>query len=449
MIFSSVSFLFLFLPIVFGGYLLVPNIKLKNMWLLLASLLFYAWGEPIYIMLMIFSTFINWKFGLVIEKKPTLLKYVVIINLGILFIFKYLNFVTSSLNISGFETNISLPIGISFFTFQAMSYVIDVKRGVVEAQKSYLSLLLYICLFPQLIAGPIIKYHDIATQIMERTINVDKIYTGINRFIIGLSKKMIVSNTLAVYVDTIFSTDVTSLNIVSTWIGAFAYVFQIYFDFSGYSDMAIGLGKMFGFEFKENFNYPLTATSIKDFWNRWHISLSTWFKEYLYIPLGGNRNGKTYRNLMIVFLATGIWHGANWTFVLWGVFNGIFLILERKKFIQIKLRPLQHMYTFLVVTLLFVLFRADNIEYAMGYFKTMFFGFDMTITTCLELITPFTMFIFVVAIIGSTPILKFVQNRLSRPIVNIGGYLNTMVLLFINVLFLASDVYSPFIYFRF
>ncbi|ONI40372.1 hypothetical protein AN639_04995 [Candidatus Epulonipiscium fishelsonii] len=449
MIFSSVSFLFLFLPIVFGGYLLVPNIKLKNMWLLLASLLFYAWGEPIYIMLMIFSTFINWKFGLVIEKKPTLLKYVVIINLGILFIFKYLNFVTSSLNIAGLETNISLPIGISFFTFQAMSYVIDVKRGVVEAQKSYLSLLLYICLFPQLIAGPIIKYHDIATQIMERTINVDKIYTGINRFIIGLSKKMIVSNTLAVYVDTIFSTDVTSLNIVSTWIGAFAYVFQIYFDFSGYSDMAIGLGKMFGFEFKENFNYPLTATSIKDFWNRWHISLSTWFKEYLYIPLGGNRNGKTYRNLMIVFLATGIWHGANWTFVLWGVFNGIFLILERKKFIQIKLRPLQHMYTFLVVTLLFVLFRADNIEYAMGYFKTMFFGFDMTITTCLELITPFTMFIFVVAIIGSTPILKFVQNRLSRPIVNIGGYLNTMVLLFINVLFLASDVYSPFIYFRF
>ncbi len=431
---------------------MLPNIKLKNTWLLLASLFFYAWGEPIYIMLMLLSTFINWRFGLLIEKKPTLLKYVVIINLGILFIFKYLNFVISSLNRLGLElqpTNISLPIGISFFTFQAMSYVIDVKQGISPSQKSYWNLLLYICLFPQLIAGPIIKYHDIATQIMERTITTDKIYSGISRFIIGLSKKMIVSNTLAIYVDTIFSTDIASLNIVSTWIGAFAYVFQIYFDFSGYSDMAIGLGKMFGFEFKENFNYPLVSTSIKDFWSRWHISLSTWFKEYLYIPLGGNRTGKTYRNLIIVFLATGIWHGANWTFVLWGIFNGIFLILERKKFIHIKSRPLQHVYTFLVVTLLFVIFRADNITYAMGYFKTMLLGFDMSRTTGLELITPFTMFIFVVAIIGSTPILKFIQNKLSTTIVNIGGYLNTMFLLLINVLFLASDVYSPFIYFRF
>ncbi|OOB80477.1 MAG: alginate O-acetyltransferase [Epulopiscium sp. Nuni2H_MBin003] len=450
MIFSSITFLFLYLPVTFIVYILLPNLKLKNLFLTIASLLFYAWGEPIYVFLMLISVFFNWKIGLLLEKKPNvkLVILAVILNIGLLFYFKYYSFFIELLNLVPFINlsipQIRLPIGISFFTFQALSYVIDISRGHCMAQKSYFNLLLYISLFPQLIAGPIVKYYDIDKQILNRKLS--NVSEGIQRFIYGLSKKVLIANNMAFIADTIFAIHPSELNIISTWVGAIAYLFQIYFDFSGYSDMAIGLGKMFGFEFRENFNYPLSAISIKDFWRRWHISLSTWFKEYLYIPLGGNRNGarRTYVNQMIVFLATGLWHGANLTFLVWGIFHGIFLILETKNIIpieKIRSKTIKHLYTLLVVTLLFVIFRADNLLYAVEYIKQMFTGFNMN-NLVYQLINPYIILITIIAVCISFK---------SSIITNImkSNYILTMVLLFFSVLSLASNSYNPFIYFRF
>ena len=338
MVFSSMVFLCIFLPVVFLLHLILPGIRAKNWMLLLASLVFYAYGEPVYVLLMIASAFVNYLSALLIEKKPSGKKAVmtinVILNLGVLVLFKYTGFLAGSFN-SIFGTAvpvpaIRLPIGISFFTFQAMSYVIDVYRGVTEPQKNFGKVLLYISFFPQLIAGPIVKYHDIAQEIENRTQTVDGVMNGIRRFIAGLSKKVLISNTVGLVADTLFAADISGLNAAAAWIGAISYMLQIYFDFSGYSDMAIGLGEMFGFHFKENFNYPYISGSIREFWRRWHMSLSGWFQEYLYIPLGGNRKGKvrTVINKFIVFLCTGIWHGANVTFLFWGLYHGCFLMLE-------------------------------------------------------------------------------------------------------------------------
>lgn len=340
MVFSSLTFLCIFLPVVLALYYLLPTLRIRNVLLIAVSLLFYAYGEPVYVLLMIASIIINYIFGRLLgtenkKKRQWILAIAVVINIGLLVVFKYLDMMVQTVNqLCGSEiplVGLALPIGISFFTFQALSYVIDVYRREVEPQKNLWNVMLYISFFPQLIAGPIVKYHDIQEQIDNRNTDVKEIAEGLRRFIIGLSKKVLISNTMAVTADALFAAGAGELNILSAWIAAIAYMLQIYFDSSGYSDMAIGLGHMFGFRFLENFRYPYISANIQEFWRRWHISLSTWFKEYLYIPLGGNRKGKarTCLNKMIVFFSTGLWHGANWTFVLWGLWHGVFLLFEQ------------------------------------------------------------------------------------------------------------------------
>ncbi len=338
MVFSSVVFLFVFLPVTIGVYF-ISNDAFKNIWLLATSLFFYSWGEPKCIILMLLSICINYILGLVINKAKEkkicilILVFTIVVNVGILLYFKYFNFfiyninriLTSKISVR----SIALPIGISFYTFQSMSYVIDVYRNHVRVQKNILKLGLYISFFPQLIAGPIIRYIDIEKYLDKRNIDINKIYNGVKKFAVGFSKKVLIADQLAVLADTVFEQN--GISALIAWVGAIAYSLQIYFDFSGYSDMAVGLGKIFGFEFMNNFNYPYISGSVKEFWRRWHISLSAWFKDYVYIPLGGSRCSKFRAglNLVIVFLLTGFWHGASWNFIIWGLYYAVFLILER------------------------------------------------------------------------------------------------------------------------
>ncbi|MGN1081841.1 MAG: MBOAT family O-acyltransferase, partial [Acutalibacteraceae bacterium] len=459
-----------FLPVVYILYLLVPGLKAKNILLIIASLFFYAWGEGLYVLLMLVSVFVNWLLGIAInkfyDKKKILTSLAVILNIGMLFWFKYsVFFCTSFSKITGVpipEFSVHLPIGISFYTFQILSYVIDVSRNKDTVQKNFFNLLLYISLFPQLIAGPIVKYHDIMAQLSDRKITVDAVSCGIRRFLIGLSKKVILADTLAKSVDTIFALTGSELTFLTAWIGAVFYTLEIYFDFSGYSDMAIGLGKMFGFDFKENFNYPYISKSIKEFWNRWHISLSTWFKEYLYIPLGGNRKGKvrTCINLFIVFLVTGLWHGAQFTFLLWGIYNGILIILERIGVIpvnKIKSNVVKHIYTLLAVVIGFVIFRADSVMQAFEYLKAMFTLSDLAsgFGDALIYLTPFVIFIFAISVAASLPVIPSVKSALGKNgsavcnAVKASGYIASVLLFAVCFLIMASDSYSPFIYFRF
>ncbi len=394
MLFSSMIFLWTFLPIVLYLYyalFLVKKVQLKillqNVLLLLASLVFYAWGEPVYIFLMLITISVNYVAGIWMEKaskhKIWVLTGTIVADLGLLFYFKYFNlFVVTFNKIASAHPlefkEIALPIGISFYTFQAMSYVIDLYRGEIEVQKKWYKLALYISFFPQLIAGPIVKYRDICEQIDKRSCTQDKFVYGIKRFSYGLGKKVILANTFASVVDSILSDNEVLPGTSAVWLAALCYTLQIYFDFSGYSDMAIGLGKMFGFDINENFNYPYVAKSIQEFWRRWHISLSTWFKEYLYIPLGGNRKGKcrTYVNLFIVFFVTGLWHGAAYTFILWGLYHGFFSILERlflgKVLEKNPVKIINHIYTMFVVCIGWVLFRADNLHQAYNLIRRMF-----------------------------------------------------------------------------
>ena len=464
MVFSSMVFLCIFLPVVFLLHLLLPGIRAKNGMLLLASLAFYAYGEPVYVILMIASAFVNYLSALLIGKNPAGKKAVmavnVILNLGVLVLFKYTGFLAESVN-TIFGTaipvpSIRLPIGISFFTFQAMSYVIDVYRGVTGAQKNFGKVLLYISFFPQLIAGPIVKYHDIAQEIENRTQTVDGVTDGIRRFVVGLSKKVLISNTVGLVADTLFAADVSGLNAAAAWIGAVSYMLQIYFDFSGYSDMAIGLGEMFGFHFKENFNYPYISGSIREFWRRWHMSLSGWFQEYLYIPLGGSRKGKirTVINKFIVFLCTGIWHGANVTFLFWGLYHGCFLMLEeivpaiREQGGKVK-SFFQHIYTLLVVLIGFVFFRADSMHQGAAWIKTMFTGFGSNtaaMSLALEQLTPLYLVTAAVGIVACCPVKMLVKKGRAYEAVTAAG---SLALLLLCMLSLASGTYNPFIYFRF
>ncbi len=377
MVFSSIIFLWVLLPCILLLYYVSPK-PFKNGILTVFSLFFYAWGEPRYVVLMIFSVLLNYGFGRLVEKfgkKRWLLALCVALNLLILGYFKYYNFLAEVLNplLRGFDIalpaiQVTLPIGISFYTFQALSYVVDVYRGENQAQKNPLNMMLYISFFPQLIAGPIVKYHDIEEQIENRTVTLEGFSYGVKRFIFGLGKKVILANTFAEVVDAVYAYQAADVSQAMLWLTALLYMLQIYFDFSGYSDMAIGLGKMFGFTFIENFRLPYTATSIQDFWRKWHISLSSWFKEYVYIPLGGNRRGtaRTYVNLWTVFLLTGIWHGAGWTFIFWGIYHGFFNVLERcflgKWLKQEKFRPLAHIYAVFVVLIGWIFFRADTIR---------------------------------------------------------------------------------------
>ncbi len=471
MLFSSMTFVFMFLPIVLLLYLITKK-ELHNPILLAASILFYAWGEPKYLAIMLLTIIINYFGAILIDKnkspqnKKLVLILTIIANLSFLVYFKYFDFLINNFN-HIFHSNIQLlniimPIGISFYTFQALSYVIDVYRGEVKVQKDIYKLALYICLFPQLIAGPIIKYHDIASQIEDREVNFDKVNFGVKRFIIGLSKKMLIANTLGAVADKIFSQNPDSFSHLTAWIGAISYTFQLYFDFSGYSDMAIGLGLIFGFKFMENFNYPYISKSITEFWHRWHISLSTWFKNYVYIPLGGNRKNKltTIRNLGIVFLLTGIWHGANWTFVVWGLWHGMFIIIEKllnikefdKKPHPIKINILRHIYCILAFVVGWVIFRADNLSYAIKYLANMFFvlhsdknNFIYSMSYYVDRIEIIT---FIVAILCSIPLFKnmiYLKHKIVRIVVNIW----LLLLFYLCAATIAANTYNPFIYFRF
>lgn len=390
MLFNSMVFLWIFLPALLVIYFLVKG-KARNYVLLIFSLLFYAWGEPKYIILMLVSILVNYVFGRLIDKtskkgrKRALLILDILFNVGLLGYFKYFNFFTDNINKifgAGMITmeDVVLPIGISFYTFQIMSYVIDLYRGEIKVQKNLPKLALYISFFPQLIAGPIVKYKDIDEALSSRKETLEGFSYGIKRFVYGLAKKVLIADVMARVADAIFVTGDAAAGVTQpiAWLGAICYALQIFFDFSGYSDMAIGLGSMFGFRFMENFNLPYISGSITEFWRRWHISLSTWFKEYVYIPLGGNRKGKarTYINLWVVFLLTGIWHGAAWNFVVWGLFHGFFIFIERLGFKKIldKMKVLNHFYTLLVVLVGWVLFRAEGLRNGLHYLKTMFLG---------------------------------------------------------------------------
>ena len=388
MVFSAPIFIFLFLPIVIF-LIVVAEKKLHNIILLCASLFFYAWGALAQTPIFIFSIVSNYCFGLLIAKahgkKATLIVGMgIAVNLLLLGYFKYFNFLLENLNtlfsVTGLKLvayePVVLPIGISFFTFHAMSYIIDVYRKKVPAQKNFLDLALYISFFPQLIAGPIVRDIDVASQFQKRTLSLEKVSFGIQRFIFGFSKKVIIANAMAYLADKIFNTPLDQISNGTAWLGITAYTFQIYFDFSGYSDMAIGLAKIFGFDFPENFNYPYIAQSVKEFWRRWHISLSTWFRDFLYIPLGGSKgsNQKTIRNLLIVFFCTGFWHGASWNFIVWGMFHGLFLLLERiglEKILTKAWKPIRIGYTLLVVMIGWVFFRATDLNHAIGYLNKM------------------------------------------------------------------------------
>ncbi|MDY3919487.1 MAG: MBOAT family protein [Candidatus Limivivens sp.] len=464
MVFSSLVFLCIFLPAVFLSSLVFRKIKIQNGILLAASLLFYAYGEPVYVLLMLASAFANYGFALLIgyfgKQKRVFAAAAIVWNIGILILFKYTGFLVTSWNqVTGMQVpvpEIRLPIGISFFTFQAMSYVIDVYRKEVRVQKNFGEVLLYISFFPQLIAGPIVKYHDVEQEITERKQNPEEVSRGIRRFIAGLSKKVLIANTMGLVADTLYGADPSQINILTAWMGAAAYMIQIYFDFSGYSDMAIGLGWMFGFHFRENFNYPYISGSIREFWRRWHISLSGWFREYLYITLGGNRKGKvrTCVNKFVVFLCTGIWHGANVTFLFWGIFHGCFLILEeylpffRSKGGKIK-QAVSHVYVLLVVLIGFVFFRADTMGQGVFWLGQMFGGFHFegeAMCLALGLLTPVNLAAFGVGVLASMP----VKNQFEK----IKGYqtfsyLLSLLGLVLCILQLAGGTYNPFIYFRF
>ncbi len=475
MLFNSLSFLWVFLPILMLLYFTIGKIwpHTKNYILLIFSLLFYAWGEPKYVLLMIASIIVNYTFGLLIDraghkkkKKQKVLWLVldILFNIGLLGHFKYFNFLVANVNnVFGAGTltigEIALPIGISFYTFQVMSYVIDLYRGDIKVQKNLPKLALYISFFPQLIAGPIVKYRDIDSQLDNRKTTVEKFSYGVKRFIYGLAKKVLIADSMAAIVDTIFGAGIGSLEMHTAWIGAICYALQIFFDFSGYSDMAIGLGSMFGFKFPENFNLPYLSTSITEFWRRWHISLSTWFKEYLYIPLGGNRKGRfrTYINLWIVFIATGIWHGAAWTFVAWGLFHGFFIFIERlglKKILD-KYHIIGHVYLILVVLTGWVIFRASYLGDAIQYLKVMFLG--QTAVAPIQLynvVNKRTLIAFIFAIALAGPIQAMLSKiNISKKSVNIfKTYVEPLIvitLLLICILYLVNNTYSTFIYFRF
>lgn len=472
MVFSSVLFIFIFLPITLLGYYLMKN-NYRNYLLLFASLIFFAWSQPNYLWVIILNITINYCGAFLIDRftkaRKPLLAITVLTNLGILFYFKYFDFLIQSLNnifSSNFSIlNIVLPIGISFFTFQGLSYVVDVYRKDVPVQKNPFKVALYIVLFPQLIAGPIVRYKDVALEIDNRKSTLADFSFGIERFIIGLAKKSIISNTMALTADAIWSNGATGNTWIVAWAGSIAYTLQIYFDFSGYSDMAIGLGRMFGFHFNENFNLPYISKNITEFWRRWHISLSSWFRDYVYIPLGGNRK-HVYLNLSIVFLLTGIWHGASWHFIAWGIYNGFFILMER---IILKRKSKQEsskkeflpkiifskIYTLLVVNLGWVLFRAPHTRDAVQYIGTMFGVVvpKQTYVTVFYYLDNWTLFIMIVGIIFASSIPTKLGNILKKHIpenvFTVGKYLLLLFIFAISIIRIVSGTYNPFIYFQF
>jgi alginate O-acetyltransferase complex protein AlgI len=464
--FNTPIFLFLYLPIVLLIYFCI-NPRFKNLFLLLASLFFYAWDKPSGIFILLLSIVSNYIFGLLIGSKrehrslaQLILAVAIIINLSLLIYYKYINLFVSTLNQGLSLTGsgpitfpvVALPIGISFFTFHGLSYLIDIYRGDTIAQKSFIRVALYISLFPQLIAGPIIRYKNIAGQLIERIHTQAQFAEGVRRFIAGLGKKVLIATPLAYVADQIFALSASDMTFALAWTGIICYTFQIFFDFSGYTDMAIGLGKMFGFDFPENFNFPYAAQSIKDFWRRWHMSLSAWFRDYLYVPLGGNRQGiiRTKLNLLVVFFLVGLWHGASWAFVVWGLWHGAFLILERTAFglvLEKMWRPLRHAYAMLVVVTGWVFFRSSNdFSYAIVYLKNMFFmgqwANPNAMTPMYFLNNEFFIVIFF-AFVLSVPLCA------PKEKMHFGKVLVYLGIFILSVMSMAQTTYTPFIYFRF
>ena len=470
MVFSSGVFLFLFLPIVLAVYYICPG-KLRNTVLFVFSLIFYAWGEPIYVGIMIFSTAFDYCNGMLIEtfrKKHNekICKIVMImsvfVNLGILAFFKYTDFVITNINnLFGASVSllqIALPIGISFYTFQIMSYLIDVYNGKVKVQKNIINLATYVSLFPQLVAGPIVRYQTVEKELDDRVHSFNNFAYGIRRFSIGLAKKVLIANALGELCTKAFALNETT--VIFYWIFGISYMLQLYFDFSAYSDMAIGLGRIFGFNFPENFNYPYISKSITEFWRRWHISLSTWFKDYVYIPLGGNRDGKykQIRNILIVWLLTGIWHGANWTFLIWGLLFGIILIIEKiflNKFMEKLPSFIRRIYVLFIVMILFIIFNSNNMSEALINIKGLFgmngevFINDYTLHY-LKSYLP----ILIIALFGATPFIKALidklrKNKYANNIINILEPILIVMILFVVTSYLIDNSYNPFLYFRF
>lgn len=474
MVFSSVTFIFVFLPITLFGYFFIKK-KYRNYWLLFVSVIFFSWSQLGYSWIIILNIAINYCGAMLISKfiksKKAILIVCIFMNLGLLFYYKYYNFAIESINelFNCFISlrNITLPIGISFFTFQGISYIIDVYRGDVPAQKNLFKVALYIMLFPQLIAGPIVRYKDIEREIDSRTTSLNDFSDGIERFIIGISKKAIISNTMAVLVDNVWAQGANCNQVSLAWITSIAYTFQIYFDFSGYSDMAIGLGRMLGFHFNENFNLPYTSESISEFWRRWHISLSSWFRDYVYIPLGGNQK-RVYFNLAIVFILTGIWHGASWHFIAWGVWNGIFILLERyfknkKKRAEENINNKQKwmkkwikkFYTLLVINFGWILFRAPGNKEASQFILSMF-GIADTSRVGYKLfwyLDRWTLTIMTVAVFFSTSlplnIVCLLEKKLNLKTIIVMKYIGLIFLFYLSLLRIVSGTYNPFIYFQF
>jgi alginate O-acetyltransferase complex protein AlgI len=463
-LFSSLIFLFAFLPIVLFGYFLLRGNAIRNAFLLLASLFFYAWGEPSFLCLMVLLIAMNYLFGLLISRRPNknwLLAIAVGANLLILGYFKYCNFFLGTLHAVWPATplsNIALPLGISFITFHCLSYLIDVFRGKSPAQKNPITVGLYFAFFPQLIAGPIVRFHEICDQLQERAVSKAKFAEGVRRFIIGLGKKMLIANTLAEAADAIFAQPATGLSTSLAWLAAFSYMLQIYFDFSGYSDMAIGLASMFGFTFPENFNFPYIAQSIREFWQRWHITLSNWFRDYLYIPLGGSRGGaaRTSLNLVIVFFLCGLWHGAAWTFVIWGLYHGLFLGLERlglDRLLSRIWRPFRHIYALAVVLFGWIIFRANSVE-QMLLFSSNMLGLAQPSLYAMPVehyMSGRVLLAMLLGTVASTPFLAWlerlpVRQWLFNPALRTAALISVF---FLSISELAASSYNPFIYFRF
>lgn len=479
MVFSTPVFLFLFLPLTLLIYYLSPK-KGKNLIILLSGLLFYSWGEPIYVVVMLISTMIDYFAGLIMNKyeghkvpRTICLIVSVVMNLGLLGVFKYSGFIAENINaIAGQQlidiTNMNffgidflpmnmLPIGISFFTFQSMSYTIDLYMGNVKVQKNPISFAAFVTLFPQIVAGPIVRYDDVARELDDRSITIDLIYDGVIKFIIGLAKKVLIANSIGSLWTTVKAMEMGSVSVLTSWLGILAFTFQIYFDFSGYSDMAIGLGKMMGFNFPQNFDYPYLSKSISEFWRRWHITLGSWFKSYVYFPLGGSRKGmgRTVFNLAVVWFLTGVWHGASWNFILWGSLYGVIIILEKLflgKILDKLPAAVRMIYTMFFVILGWVLFDTADLGAAGSYIATMFGASGILIdSTALYHLATYGI-TFVICIIGCTDLPKkaveFIRTR-SALAINYAGIIVTMGLFILCTAYLVDQTYNPFLYFNF
>lgn len=467
MVFSSLTFLFYFLPIVLLIYFICPK-KFKNLFIFISGLFFYAWGEPKYVFVMILSTAIDYTSGRLIDKfqdknkvRTLCLIISLCMNLGLLAVFKYSSFFIQNINgIFGtdiYDPMLPLPIGISFYTFQSMSYTIDLYRRKINVQKNFISFAAYVTLFPQIVAGPIVRYEDVQKELDDRVINVNKVSEGIAYFVKGISKKVLLANNIGMAWASVKAMDFNSISMATAWIGILAFTFQIYFDFSGYSDMAVGLGKMMGFNFPENFNFPYISKSISEFWRRWHITLGSWFKSYVYFPLGGNRKGlaRTLVNLLIVWMLTGFWHGSSWNFILWGLYFGILIIIEKIGFGKVldKLPSfVSTLYTFVLVVFGWVLFETPTLTDCGLYFKALFGGTGTYIDKDAKYLFVSNILLFIICIFASTEIYKKIYNKVrekfplviqySLPFAELGMFALCTV-------FLVNATYNPFLYFRF